>query len=161
MRHAGLPSGAVDQAPQAPNAVVIAQEPPAGARVPPNSPVGFRTRSDVWPNSTPRRLRLGRGPTTAHYRVVAADPMHDPLTVEMTMPRSVDLQVWLQTGRGRRIVLDDTNGSSSCRPVNRRARCMVAFAALGGEEAGIWTVGVAKRSAQPAAIGVTVTFMRL
>jgi hypothetical protein len=38
---------------------------------------------------------------------------------------------------------------------------MVAFAALGGEEAGIWTVGVAKRSAQPAAIGVTVTFMRL
>jgi PASTA domain-containing protein len=161
MRHAGLSSGAGDQDPQAPYAVVVAQEPPAGARVPPNSPVSFRTRSDAWPNSSPRRLRLGRGPTTAHYRIVAADPMHDPLTVEMTMPRSVNLRVWLQTGLGRRIVLEDTNGSSSCRPVNRQSRCMVAFAALGGEEPGIWTVGVAKRSAQPAAIRVTVTFMRL
>ena len=38
---------------------------------------------------------------------------------------------------------------------------LVAFAALGGEEPGIWTFGVAKRSAQPAAIRVTVTFTRL
>src|SRR6266540_4019244 len=159
MGAAGLPSGAHDRDPQAPGAVVVAQEPPAGVRVPPNSPVGFRTRSDVWPNATPRRLRLGRGPTTATYRVVAANPVRASLTVVMTMPRAVELQVWLETGPSRSVpVLDTTIDSRSCRPANRRSRCLVRFAALEAEEPGVWIVSLAKRSARAAAIQVTVTF---
>ena len=159
MRATGLPSGASDRDPQASSAVVVAQEPPAGLRVPPNSPVGFRTRSDVWPNGTPRRLRLGRGPTTATYRVVAADPVRASLTVVMTMPPAVELQVWLETGPSRSVpVLDTTIDSRSCRPANRRSRCLVRFAALEAEEPGVWIVSLAKRSARAAAIQVTVTF---
>jgi hypothetical protein len=161
MRAAGLPSGAIDGDPQAPSAVVVAQEPPAGVWVPPNSPVGFRTRSDVWPNATLRRLRLGRGPATATYRVVAADPLNDPLTVVVTMPSTVDLQVWLETGPNRRVpVLDSTDDSRSCRPANRQSRCVVRFAALQAEEPGVWTVSLAKDSLLAAAIQVTVTFTR-
>lgn len=158
---AGLPSGAFDRDPQAPNAVVVAQEPPAGVQVPPHSPVGFRTRSDVWPNATPRRLRLGRGPTTKAYRVVAADPVRDPLTVAVTMSPAVELQVWLETGPSRRVpVLDTSNDWGSCRPANQQSRCVVRFAALAAEQPGIWTVGLAKGSSRAAAIQVTVTFTR-
>lgn len=159
MRAVGLPSSAHDRDPQGPSAVVVAHEPPAGSRVPPNSPVGFRTRSHVWPNGATRRLWLGRGPTTAHYRVVVADAMNGPLTVAMTMPGTVDLRVWLETGPSRRVpVLDSANGSRSCRPVNRQSRCLVEFNVLGGKEPGVWTVGLAKRSTQAAAIRIAVTF---
>jgi hypothetical protein len=159
MRHLGLPSGAHERDPQAPNAVVVAQEPSAGAWVPPNNPVGFRTRSDVWPNGTPRRLRLGHGPTTASYRVVVADPMYHQLTVAITMPPTVDFTVWLETRLGRRVpVLDTEDGSGRCRPVNQQSRCQVTLDGLHEEEPGVWAVGLAKRSTQPAAIYVTVTF---
>lgn len=162
MAAAGLPSGAHDRDPQAPSAVVVAQEPPAGVRVPPHSPVGFRTRSDVWPNGTPRRLQLGRGPTTATYRVAAADPMHDTLTVVIARPPTAKLQVWLETGPSRRVpVLDTTHDSGSCRPATRQFRCVVRFAALEAEEPGVWTVSLAKDSSLAAAIQVTVTFTRL
>jgi hypothetical protein len=162
MRDAGLSGGAEEQDPQAPNAVVAAQEPSVGEWVPPNSPMGFRTRSDVWPNGAPRRLRLGRGPSTAQYRVIVADPMYYPLTVAITMPPTVDLRVWLETGPSRRVpVLDSANDSGRCRPASRQSRCQVTFDALHEEEPGVWIVGLAKRSAQPAAIRVTVTFERL
>ena len=159
IRAAGLPSGAHERDPQASNAVVVGQEPPAGAWVPPNSPVGFRTRSDLWPNGTPRRLRLGHGPSTASYRVVVADPMYHPLTVAIIMPATVDLWAWLETRLGRRVpVLDTQSGSGRCRPVNRQSHCQVTLDALHEEEPGVWTIGLAKGSAQPAAIRVTVTF---
>jgi len=159
MRDAGLASGAEEQGAQAPNAVVVAQEPSVGERVPPNSPVGFRTMSDVWPNGTPRRLRLGRGPITAHYRVVVADPLYYPLTVAITMPPTVDFSIWLETSLSRRVpVLDSATASGRCRPVNQQSRCQVTFDALREEEAGVWTVGLAKRSARPATVRITVTF---
>ena len=161
MRDAGLSGGAVEQDAQAPDAVVVAQEPPFGVRVPPKSPVGFRTRTDLWPNGTPRRLRLGRGPTTAAYQVVAADPKHDSLTVAIITPRTVDLRVWLETKLGRRVIVQSTNDLPSCQPVEGQVRCVVAFASLGGEEPGVWAVGLTERSAQPAAMRVTVTFRRL
>jgi PASTA domain len=159
LRNAGLPSGDYERDPQVPNAVVVAQEPPSGAWVPPNSPVGFRTRSDVWPNGTPRRLQLGRGPTTASYRVVVADPMYHQLTVAITMPPTVKLRVWLETTVGRRVaVLDTEDGSGRCRRVNQQSRCQVALDGLHEEAPGVWAVGLAKRSIQPAAIRATVTF---
>jgi hypothetical protein len=159
MRNASLGSGGHERDPQAPNAVVVAQEPPSGAWVPPNSPVGFRTRSDVWPNGTPRRLQLGRGPTTASYRVLVADPMYHQLTVAITMPPTVELRVWLETTLGRRVpVVDTEDGLGRCWPGNRQFRCRVTLDALHEEKPGVWAVDLAKRSTQPAAIRVTVTF---
>jgi PASTA domain-containing protein len=159
MRNLGLPSGADERDPQAPDAVVVAQEPPSGAWVPPNSPVGFRTRSDLWPNGTPRRLQLGNGPTTVSYRVLVADPMYHQLTVAITMPPTVELRVWLETRLGRRVsVLDTEDGSGRCRRVIQQSRCQVTLDSLHEEKPGVWAVGLAKRSTQPAAIRVTVTF---
>lgn len=74
MRAAGLQGGADERDPQGRDAVVVAQEPPAGVLVPPGSAVGFRTRTGVQPYGVPRRLRLARGPTTAAYRIVVPDP---------------------------------------------------------------------------------------
>jgi PASTA domain len=160
MRKAGLPSDAVDMDSQAPGAVVVAQEPPAAIRVPPGSPIGFRTRSDVWPNGVPRRLRLGRGPTTATYRIVAADPLHDALMVSATLPRTVEARVWLEPGNRytRRTVLGTGAAPGSCRPAGHARRCQVQFAAPSGETPGVWTVGVATRSTRAATVQVTVEF---
>jgi hypothetical protein len=80
MRAAGLRGVAIEQDPQLPSAVVVAQEPFAGLLVPPRSVVGFRTRTDVPANHAPRRLRLPPGPTTAAYPVVAPDPARHQLT---------------------------------------------------------------------------------
>jgi hypothetical protein len=105
-------------------------------------------------------MRLWHGPATASYRIVAADPAHEALTVVVTMAPAVDLRIWLHTRQARRVMVDITAGLESCRPVNRGVRCLFAFGALGGEEPGVWTVGVAKRSARPAAIQVKITFAR-
>ena len=161
MRRAGLPGEAVDRDPRGPGAVVVGQDPSAGTRVPPGSPVGFRTRTDVWPNATPRRLRLGQGRATATYRVVAADPVHDPLTIVLWAPRGTDLELWLETETGRRPVLAGTKGPGMCRPVGRQTRCLVAWEAQVAEDPGLWTVGLAKRSPPAAAVRVTITFTRI
>ena len=105
-------------------------------------------------------MRLWHGPATASYRIVAADPAHEALTVEVTMSPAVELRVWLHTRQARWLMVDITAGLEGCRPVSRGVRCRFAFGALGGEEPGVWTVGVAKRSARPAAIQVKVTFAR-
>jgi PASTA domain-containing protein len=97
MRAAGRPSGAHEHDPQVPNAVMVAQEPPVGALVPPNSPVGFRTRSDAGPTARP----AGCGWATAQPQ------LYHPLTVAMTMPRPVNLPVWLEAGPGRRVLVLD------------------------------------------------------
>ena len=159
MRKAGLPSDAVDMDSQAPSAVVVAQEPPAGIGVPPGSPIGFRTRSDVWPNGVPRRLRLGRGTTTATYRIVAADPVHDARMVTVTLPRTLQVRVWLEPGSsyGRLPVLDP--GDARCRPAGGVRRCQVTFAAFGDEPTGVWTVGVATRPTRAATVEVAVEFL--
>jgi hypothetical protein len=114
-------------------------------------------RTDVWPNATPRRLRLGQGATTATYRVVAADPVHDALEVVLTTPRGVDVQLWLRTPIGRRVMISSTK--RGCRPASGQVRCLVTWAAQEAEAPGIWTIGVAKRSAGAAAVRVKVSFL--
>lgn len=85
--------------------------------------------------------------------------MYHQLTVVITMPPTVKLRVWLDTTRGRRVpVLDTEDGSGRCQPVDRQSRCQVTFDGLHEEEPGVWAVGLAKGSTQPAAIRVTVTF---
>jgi hypothetical protein len=158
MRRAGLPGEAVDRDPRGPGAVVVGQEPPAGARVPPGSPVGFRTRTDVWPNGVPRRLRLGQGRATTAYRVVAADPVHDALEIVLSMPRGAEFQLWLGTGASPRVIIASTKDLRDCRPSGRQTRCQVTFAAMAAEPPGVWTVGLAKRSPGAATVRVTVAF---
>jgi hypothetical protein len=157
MRRAGLAGGAAKIDPQAPGAVVVRQDPPAGFRVPPGSRVELRTRSDVWPNATPNRLRLGAGRTGAAYRVVAADPARDLFSLALTLPSSADLRVWLRIGTGRRVLLEHTNQVGTCRARGGRTRCSLTFEGPLGEEPGVWTVGVTKRSTPAATVRITVT----
>lgn len=163
MRAAGLQGAATDRDTQDPTAVVVAQEPPAGELVPPDSVVGFRTRTDVQPNATPRRLRLGQGRTTAAFLVVAPDPPHHQLTVRVAMPRATDAEVWLETEFGRRVpVLASAHPSAACKASGGQARCVVRLGAINaGGELGIWTARVAKHSSLPAAFEVSVTFSPL
>jgi hypothetical protein len=158
MRTGGLHGSAYERDPQGRNAVVVAQEPPAGVLVPPGSMVGFRTRTGVQPYGAPRRLRLGRGPTTAAYRIVAPDPATHQLRVAVVVPRAVDVEVWLENGPGWRVrvlVLGSTRDATLCWPSHGKIRCGVR---LGVPAQGVWTASVAKRSSLPAAIGITVTF---
>jgi hypothetical protein len=156
MRTAGLHGAAHERDPQGRNAVVIAQEPPAGVLVPPGSVVGFRTRTGVQPNGMPRRLRLSRGPTTAAYRIVAPDPATHQLTVAVVAPRAADVDLWLETGSGSRVpVLGSTRDAAWCQPSHGIIRCRVR---LGVPAQGVWTASVAKRSSPPATIEITVTF---
>jgi PASTA domain len=167
LRAAGLQGAAFARDPQISTAVVVAQEPPAGVLSPPGSVVGLRTRTDVQANGSPRRLRLGRGPTSWGYQLVAPDPARHQLTVVVTAPRGIEVQVWLQTGSGRRLqVFATTRDASSCHPAGRRSRCVVRFGALDGESPGLenpgpWTATIAKQSSAPAVIQVTVTFTPL
>jgi PASTA domain-containing protein len=162
MRAAGLQGAAFERDPQIGTAVVVAQEPPAGELIPPSSVVGFRTRTDVQANGSPHRSWLGPGPTNDIYRVVAPYAVRQQLTVVVTAPRGIDVQVWLESGLGKRLpVLDSTRDATSCHPTGGRSRCVVRFGALQGQEPGGWTVSLAKQSFAPAAIQVAVTFTPL
>lgn len=155
MRSGGLHGRAYERDPQGRDAVVIAQEPPAFAVVPPGSIVGFRTMTGVQPYGVPRQLRLRPGPTTAAYRIVAPDPATHQLTVAVVAPRTADVEVWLETRSGSRLpVLASTRDVKWCRPSHGKIHCEVR---LGIPAPGLWTASVAKRSALPAAIEVTVT----
>lgn len=160
MRAAGLRGVATEHDPQIGTAVVVSQEPFARVLVPPRSVVGFRTRTDVQANGSPRRLRLGRGPASWGYQLVAPDPARQRLTVVVVMPPAVELQVWLGTVVGRRVpILDTSRGAAPCQPTGGRSRCVVGVGVLDGEDPGVWTATIAKQSTAPAAIQVTVTFV--
>jgi hypothetical protein len=153
LRTAGLHGSAHERDPQGRTAVVVAPEPPAWVLVPPGSMVGFRTRTGVQPYGTPRQLRLGAGPTTAAYRIVAPDPATHQLTVVVVAPRAADVEVRLETSSGSRLpVLASTRDARWCRPSQGKIRCEVRL----GLPQGVWTVSVAKRTAPPVAIEVTV-----
>jgi hypothetical protein len=157
MRTAGLQGRAYERDPQGRDAVVVAQEPPAGVLVPPGSAVGFRTRTGVQPYGVPRRLRLARGPTTAAYRIVAPDPATYQLAVAVIVPRATDIEVWLERGSGSRVPVLGSD-ATWCRPRHGKVRCGVR---LGVPAEGVWTASIAKRSSRPAAIEITVTFAPL
>jgi hypothetical protein len=154
MRTGGLHGSAHERDPQGRNAVVVAQEPSAGVLVPPGSVVGFRTRTDVQPYGAPRQLRLGRGPTTAAYRIMAPDPAAHQLTVVVVASRTTDMEVWLDAGlRLTAAVLGSTRDAKWCRPSHGKIRCVVRL----GIPQGMWTARVAKRSSPPATIEMMAT----
>jgi PASTA domain len=166
LRTAGLHGAALERDPQISTAVVVAQEPPGGVLIPPGSVVGFRTRTDVQANGSPRQVRLGRGPTNDLYRVVVPYGPRQRLTVVVSVPRGVDVGVWLQSRLGERLpVLGSSRDATSCHPAGGQSRCVVRVGELRGEEPTLhseaprgWTVSITKQSWAPAAIQVTVTF---
>jgi hypothetical protein len=159
MRTAGLQGVATEHDPQIGTAVVVSQEPPAGVLIPHGGVVGFRTRTDVQANGSPRRLRLGRGPTSWGYQLVAPYPARQRLTVVVAMPAAVELQVWLETIVGRRVpILETSSGTAPCHLTGGWSHCVVRFGVLDGEDPGVWTATVAKQSSAPSAVQVTVTF---
>ena len=159
---AGLQGAADNRDPQIPGAAVLVQEPAAGNLVPRNSVVWFRTRTDVQANGVARRLRLGAGQTTATYLVVAPDPPTHPLTVVVTMPRTAEVKVWLETEfKSRVLVMGSRQDPTSCKPAGGQVRCLVRFGVVdAGGELGIWTAKVAKHSSPPAVMEVMVRFAR-
>jgi hypothetical protein len=163
MRAAGLQGAADNRDPQVPGAAVVVQEPAAGNLVPRDSMVWFRTRTDVQANGVVRRLRLGAGPTTATYLVVAPDPPTHPLTVVVSLPRAAEVRVWLETEFKSRVpVVGSRQDPTSCKPAGGQVRCVVRLGVVdAGGELGIWTARIAKHSSPPAVIEVTVNFARL
>jgi PASTA domain len=156
LRTAGLHGSAHERDPhgRGRTAVVVAQEPPGWALVPPGSTVELRTMTDVQPYGAPRQLRLGPGPTTAAYRIVTPDPATHQLTVALVAPRAADVEVRLETSSGSRLpVLASTRDTRWCRPSQGKIRCEVRL----DVPQGVWTASIAKRSALPVAIEVTVT----
>lgn len=162
MHGAGLQGAADDRDPQVPGAAVVVQEPAAGNLVPRDSVVWFRTRTDVQANGVVRRLRLGAGPTTATYLVVAPDPPTHPLTVVVTMPRAAAVRMWLETEFKSRVpVVGRRQDPKTCKPAGGQVRCVVRLGAVNaGGELGIWTAKVAKHSSPPAVVEATVRFAR-
>jgi hypothetical protein len=163
MGAAGLRGAADDRDPQVPGAAVVVQEPAAGNLVSRDSVVWFRTRTDVQANGVVRRLRLGAGPTTARYLVVAPDPPTHPLMVVVSLPRAAEVRVWLETEfKSRLPVVGRRQDPTSCRPAGGQVRCLVRLGVVDvGGELGIWTARVAKHSSPPAVMEVTVRFARL
>jgi hypothetical protein len=159
LRTADLQGLASDHDPQTPDALVVAQEPPAGTRIPPGSVVGFRTRTDLQPNGATRRLALGRGPATTRYPIIALDPTSHELTVVVRVPPNTDIEVWLQPVPGEHLhVVASTRRDTTCQPLDRQVSCWVSIGALVNEPSGAWTTHVIKHSSLPANVEVMVTF---
>jgi hypothetical protein len=159
LRTRGLQGVASDHDPHTPDAVVVAQEPPAGVLVQPGSVIGFRTRTDLQPNGAPRRLALGRGPATARYPIIALDPPTHQLTVVVRVPPNTDLEVWLEPTPGDHLrVVASTRRDPTCQPLDLQVSCWVSIGALTNEGSGAWTTHVVKRSSPPANVEITVTF---
>jgi hypothetical protein len=144
------------------DAVVVAQNPHAGEWAPRSGVVAVCARTDVQPNHTPRRVRLGPGSVTAAYVIVAPATATHQLTVLVVMPAAARVEVWLEPGPVRRLpVVTGTRDASVCRPTGGQVHCRVAFGALDGEEPGPWVVRLVKRSAPPVDTEVTVAFATL
>jgi hypothetical protein len=159
VRAAGLRATTAAGASRGARAVVVGQAPAAGRQVLATTVVGLGTRTGVQPNGATRRLRLAAGPTTATYPVAALDPSRHTLTVVVTTPRAAEVAVWL-ADRSRHLlpVLAPSRPPGVCRPAGGQVTCVVPVGAAGLEGSGVWTAGVAKRSARPAVVEVTVTF---
>jgi hypothetical protein len=162
LRTRGLQGVASDHDPQTPDALVVAQKPPAGTLIPPGSVVGLRTRTGLQPNGTTRRLVLGRGPATARYPIIALDPASYELTVVVRVPPNTDVGVWLEPVPGDQLhVVASTRRDTTCQPLDRQVSCWVFIGSLVNEGSGVWTTHVVKRSSLPANVEITVAFAPL
>ncbi len=100
------------------------------------------------------KLPLGRSTRTFRIQAVAAHAYD--VTVEA--PESAALRIHMNTLGGTRSVLDTIHGQS-CHAHAGHIGCLLHFAA-GGTPGGTWTVVITKTSAPPAAVAVSVGFIR-
>jgi PASTA domain len=151
VQHPKTPSG---------SAIVIAQDPRAGERVPPTGVVHVWINTQVQPNNTPRRVRLGAGPATAAYPIAVPGTATHQLTVLVAMPAAARVAIWLEPpGLDRRLPVAGTPGGTGCQPNGAQVHCQTVFAALDAldaEDSGLWRVQLAKHSALPADVQITV-----
>ncbi len=126
---------------------------------PPSGVVHVWVSTDVQPDNTPRRVRLGAGPATAAYPIAVPGTATHQLTVLVAMPAAASVAVWLEPRPDRRLpVVAGTPGATGCQPTGAQVHCRAVFAALDGEEPGVWWVRLAKRSVMPAGVQITVAF---
>lgn len=137
------------------SAVVVAQAPRAGEQAPSSGVVHVWVSTDVQPNNSPRRVRLGAGPATLAYLIAVPGTATHRLTVLVAMPAAASVAVWLEPRSDRRLPVAGMPGASGCQPTGGQVRCRAVFAALDGEEPGLWWVRLAKRSVLPADVEVT------
>ncbi len=138
------------------SAIVIVQNPRAGELAPPSGVVQVWVSTDVQPNNSPRRVRLGAGPATAAYPIAVPGTATHQLTVLVAMPAAASVAVWLERRPDRRLPVAGMPAVSGCQPTGTQVDCRAVFAGLDGEESGQWWVRLAKRSALPVNIQITV-----
>jgi hypothetical protein len=138
-------------------AIVIWQDPRAGERAPSSGVVKLAAMTNVQPNNTPHRVRLGAGPATAAYPIAVPGTAAHQLTVLVAMPAAASVAVWLEPRSDRRLpVVASTQDATACQPTDGQVHCRAVFAALEAEESGLWRVRLAKRSARPVDVEITV-----
>jgi PASTA domain len=138
-------------------AIVVGQNPRAGDRAPPSGGiVEVAISTDVQPNNTPRQVRLGAGKATAAYPIAVPGTTTHQLTVLVTMPAAANVAVWLEPISDRRLPVAGTPDATGCLPTGAQVHCHAVFAALDAQESGQWWVRLAKRSAMPASVQITV-----
>ncbi len=64
--------------------------------------------------------------------------------------------MWLEPESDRRLPVADTPGATGCQPTGAQVRCRAVLDALDAEQSGLWRVRLAKRSALPADVQITV-----
>jgi hypothetical protein len=142
---------------QAGNAIVISQDPRVGERAPPSGVVRVWVNTEAQINNTPRRVRLGAGPATAGYTIAVPSTATHQLTVLVAMPAAASVAMWLEPpGLDRRLRVAGPPDGTGCRPAGAQVHCRTVFAALDGEESGLWRVRLANRSALPVDVEITV-----
>jgi hypothetical protein len=142
------------------DAVVVAQDPDPGESAPRSGAVALCARTDVQPDNTRRRVRLGPGSRIAAYLIVAPATTTQRLMMVTVMPAAAGVEVWLEPGSARRlpVVVAGTGDPRACRPTGGQVRCRVELGTLDGEEPGPWVVRLVKRSGPPVDVDVTAAF---
>jgi hypothetical protein len=103
-----------------------------------------------------RVFRFGDRPEERRVNVEALDPALHPLTVRINLPRSADVELWMQTGSGHKIELRVER--SDCQRHATRALCVIRYGLFEGNSAGVWSLHARKWSLGAARVRVSVAF---
>jgi hypothetical protein len=105
-----------------------------------------------------RVLRFGSGSGVRHTTIEALDPRQHPVTVRIVLPRSADVDVWMETTSGSRIDVLDRSRRSDCKRHDSRDICVIRYGLLEARSPGVWTLFIRKLSRSPTLIRVSVAF---
>jgi hypothetical protein len=105
-----------------------------------------------------RVLRFGSGSGIRHTEIEALDPRQHPVTVRIVLPRSADVDVWMETTSGSRMDVLDHSRRGDCKRRDSRDICVIRYGLLEGRSPGLWTLFIRKLSRRPTLIRVSVAF---